>query len=330
MGSQDVSLLDRAILDVPLAVVDLETTGFAGADEIVELCVFRVEPGSQQPRRVLDTLVRPDGDVGPTRVHGIRAEEVADAPRFGDIAARVAMALNGAVLVAHNVPFDLRMLQAAFRRCDIEYAPPTLCTSAVTRALGYVLPDYQLATVCRQFAVPYVSAHTARADALAASWVALFLRRHLRMQGCVTFRQALGRCAAGLSVDRPLPVSWTGLRPSACPLAPRLGKTQQGDAMPAREAARQTYAAALLAAVDDYQIEEHERLYLFHLQSGLLPAEIAAAHAQVMATALSACAADAVLDDGELQRLALLQDCLASLGWAPGLRNVVTQVEYRG
>jgi DNA polymerase III epsilon subunit-like protein len=52
------------------------------------------------------TVVDPKRDVGPVRIHGLRASDVAGAPVFADIAAAAWGLLAGRVLVAHNVSFD--------------------------------------------------------------------------------------------------------------------------------------------------------------------------------------------------------------------------------
>ena len=90
------------------AVVDTETTGFSRHDRIVEFACVTISEG-----RIVDeyeSLVQPDRDLGPVHVHGITPTMVESAPPFEAIAADIAARLDGAVLVAHNISFDLRML----------------------------------------------------------------------------------------------------------------------------------------------------------------------------------------------------------------------------
>src|SRR5437867_12785774 len=101
----------RSIADVPLAVLDFETTGmWAGTDRVVEVAVVRVDPG-REPELALDTLINPGRRVAATFVHGITDFDVADAPRFEQVADRLRLALAGCVLAAHNVAFDLKFLE---------------------------------------------------------------------------------------------------------------------------------------------------------------------------------------------------------------------------
>ncbi len=113
----------QAIKDTPITVLDFETTGLnAGYDRVVEVSVVRIDPGSS-PRLVFDTLINPDRRMAATEIHGITDGQVADAPRFKDVARELLLALSDSVIAAHNVYFDLRFLQfelgrlGLFREC---------------------------------------------------------------------------------------------------------------------------------------------------------------------------------------------------------------------
>src|SRR3990172_5398809 len=111
MTSKMKGLMDRAIADTPVAILDFETTGLnAGVDRVVEVSVVRVDPG-QQPKLLLDTLVNPQRRMGATDIHGITEEDVADAPRFEDIAGKLVKALYDSVIAAYNVYFDIGFLE---------------------------------------------------------------------------------------------------------------------------------------------------------------------------------------------------------------------------
>lgn len=82
--------------DLDIAVVDVETTGFAAerTDRVVEIAIVRLS----QSGEVLDefeTLVNPQRDVGPTQIHGISARDVRQAPVFAEVAGDVAARLEG-------------------------------------------------------------------------------------------------------------------------------------------------------------------------------------------------------------------------------------------
>ena len=152
-----------------IAVVDLETTGFIpGTDRVVEVAVVRVDRNGQQ--RVLETLVNPQGPVGPTDVHGIDALDVEGAPIFADILGPLRDILDGALVIAHNAGFDVGFLESEMRYAGARYGQPWLCTLALARTLH---PERRgrgsnrLATLTRLYAIRNQHAHRALGDALA-------------------------------------------------------------------------------------------------------------------------------------------------------------------
>ena len=99
-----------------LVVVDVETTGFGRWDRVVEVAAVSLDARTLRVVDEFETLVNPGRGVGPTSVHGITDAMVADAPTFEGVAAQLADRLHGAVLVAHNLQFDRRMLDQEFER----------------------------------------------------------------------------------------------------------------------------------------------------------------------------------------------------------------------
>lgn len=102
-----------------LVVVDVETTGFGAWDRVVEVAAVSLDATTLRVVDEFETLVNPGRNVGPTSVHGITEAMVADAPSFEGVAAELADRLHGAVLVAHNLQFDRRMLDQEFERFTV-------------------------------------------------------------------------------------------------------------------------------------------------------------------------------------------------------------------
>jgi DNA polymerase-3 subunit epsilon len=106
----------------PIVCFDLETTGIDPAtDRIVEISILRVEPDGTRvakTRRINPGRKIPEAA---TRVHGIRDEDVADAPTFAQIAKGLLQLLEGADLTGFNVSrFDIPLLDREFRDCGID------------------------------------------------------------------------------------------------------------------------------------------------------------------------------------------------------------------
>lgn len=111
-----VSLLSK-LSDVPLAFVDVETTGASPlyGDRVIEIGIARVHSG-----KIVETyqqLVDPLRPIGPgiTALTGITPDMCAGQPLFSDICHRIADLLRDSVIVGHNVSFDLGFLRNEFR-----------------------------------------------------------------------------------------------------------------------------------------------------------------------------------------------------------------------
>ena len=167
----DVSAaLSLPIAEVPLAFVDVETTGlYAGwGDRICEVAVV-VCRGEEELCRFV-SLVNPGRPIsaGASAVNGLSDAQVRDAPSFSAVAGEVWAALAAGLPVAHNAPFDLSFL--APELAGAGYAPPAdgaIDTLALARRL---LPPWQrcgLPALAAHFGIVAPGgAHRALADAL--------------------------------------------------------------------------------------------------------------------------------------------------------------------
>jgi hypothetical protein len=114
-------------------VVDVETTGLYNSDRVVEVAAVTLAKGGEIVDE-WDTLVNPGRDVGPTHIHGVTASMVSAAPRFEEVAEALAARLDGAVLVAHNLVFDARMLTNEYGRLGAAMDPGR---GVCTRCMGW-------------------------------------------------------------------------------------------------------------------------------------------------------------------------------------------------
>ncbi len=93
-----------ALNELPVAVVDFETTGLnAAVDRVVEVAVAHFS-GFDPPQVVFSSLVNPDRPIDPRAqaVHGISDAAVAAAPFFGDVAGHLLDCLRGRLISAYN------------------------------------------------------------------------------------------------------------------------------------------------------------------------------------------------------------------------------------
>ncbi|MCP4501978.1 MAG: 3'-5' exonuclease [Deltaproteobacteria bacterium] len=138
------------------------------------LAALRIEGGRVTSR--FETLIRPPRlfvDPHHTRIHGLRAVDLKDAPRFDRLWPRLAAMFSGVdFIVAHNAAFDRSVLEACCRQAAI--APPAqsyLCTVQLARQT-FDLPAYKLNIVASHLRIP-LQHHDAGSDAKACARIAL-------------------------------------------------------------------------------------------------------------------------------------------------------------
>ncbi|GGM53821.1 DNA polymerase III subunit epsilon [Longimycelium tulufanense] len=152
-------------------VVDLETTGGSTEqDAITEIGAVRVRDGEVLGE--FATLVDPERGIPPTVVAltGITQAMVTDAPKLSAVLPAFLEFASGAVLVAHNAPFDVGFLRAACELLGHPWPKPSvLCTARLARRVltRDEAPSCRLAALARLFHARTEPVHRALADARA-------------------------------------------------------------------------------------------------------------------------------------------------------------------
>ncbi|MCC5974886.1 MAG: DNA polymerase III subunit epsilon, partial [Rubellimicrobium sp.] len=154
-------LADRTLRDLTYVVFDTETTGLlpGQGDEIVQIAAVRIVNGRRVEGEILDTLVNPGRPIPPgaTAVHGITDAMVTEAPPATEALRSFHRFAQGAVLVAHNAPFDLAFLQRSEAALGLRFDMAVLDTvllsavvygqhdshslDALTHRLGIAIPE---------------------------------------------------------------------------------------------------------------------------------------------------------------------------------------------
>ncbi len=167
---KDLKDLDPPLNRVTFVVLDVETTGASPAtSSLTEVAAARYQGG--ELLGTFQTLVRPDERIPPliTGLTGISNAMVADAPRSGAVLPSFLEFLGGAVVVGHNVRFDLSFLNHALEATGRErLANPTVDTLALARRLVRdMVPNCKLGTLAASLRLPHRPAHRALTDVLA-------------------------------------------------------------------------------------------------------------------------------------------------------------------
>lgn len=173
------------LLERPLAVLDLETTGASPLHHrITEVALIEVDGG--RVVREWSSLVHPGRRIPPAirALTGITDEMVAAAPSFDAIAPELSARLAGRMLVAHNARFDYGFLRSEFRRAGVRYAARVLCTLRLARRLYSAQPCHSLDALLARHGLGCEARHRALGDAralwaLLCAWEREFGRERL-------------------------------------------------------------------------------------------------------------------------------------------------------
>ncbi|MGQ0653567.1 MAG: exonuclease domain-containing protein [Betaproteobacteria bacterium] len=154
------------LLEAPLAIVDLETTGTRpAADRITEIGVLEVDRFEVTSQ--WSTLVNP-GRAIPGEIQaltGITQDMAGAAPRFADLAAELHERLAGRVFIAHNVRFDYAFLKREFDRVGIAFQARTLCSVRLSRRLYRGEREHHLDALIDRHGIACSARHRAMGDA---------------------------------------------------------------------------------------------------------------------------------------------------------------------
>jgi DNA polymerase-3 subunit epsilon len=277
-------------------VVDTETTGVYPTDRIVEVAIVTMDLDGNVVE-VWDTLVNPLRDVSASHIHGITATMVQGAPTFEAISGDVALRLHGACFVAHNIPFDTRMLMNEFRRVGEELV--------VVRGIDtYVESGCRLSQACSIFDIDLTGAHRARTDAWATSQL---------------FLQLVSTCDRGAPIAAPLGLPRAGwvlrredLAPARITEPPLITYLAAQIPLDGLEVRQQQYLELVARAIADLHLDVDERATLrtFADEYHLSEAQVAQAHRRYVNELVDAAIEDEQVTDDEYDSLVRVASAL--------------------
>ena len=170
--------LRRLAREGRIVAFDTETTGLFDQDEICQLAAVEYVAGREV--RTFMRHLRVERPVSETafRTHGITPEflaahGVAQAEALRDFLAFLG---DDALLVAHNLPFDMRMLRNACSRAGVTFEPGAVETCDTLALARCLLPDrssYALGNLLADLGAEGVNSHDALDDSRACGNVLL-------------------------------------------------------------------------------------------------------------------------------------------------------------
>lgn len=146
-------------------ICDIEATGLEDDREIIEIALITFEEGKVTD--VYSTLLNPLRPLS-SEVQNltlISPRELENAPKFYDIASPLRDRLEGKIFVAHNVDFDLGLLQKKFQELGEKLEVKSFCTLKGAQELIPGMQSYSLEALGHFFRIKNREAHRALSDA---------------------------------------------------------------------------------------------------------------------------------------------------------------------
>jgi len=164
------------------AYLDVETTGLSPwfGDRICEIAVVRCE--GDKIISTYDSLLNPERPLSPgaARVNGLKDSDLKKAPQFKDVADQVLPLVKDAVIVCHNVPFDLGFLSSELGRVN-KHLPTVLTLDTLEIARDYFdFDSNSLQFIAHWLDIEVVEAHRSLDDAFTTREVLKHFSRKLR------------------------------------------------------------------------------------------------------------------------------------------------------
>jgi DNA polymerase III subunit epsilon len=162
-----MELLDHPLRTVEFLAVDTETNGLGGERcELTEVGAVLVGGGELHDRFASLCAARAPLSRGVQRLTGISQRMVDEAPEAEIVLEDLVDQLRDRVLVAHNAPFDRRVLAQACERAGLQWPdPPALDTLALARRFAPLAGQRRLGPLAEALGIEVTLTHRALADA---------------------------------------------------------------------------------------------------------------------------------------------------------------------
>lgn len=190
-GTPDLDLAEQPLSSLSFVVFDLETTGLSvETDEVVQIGAVRVVNGAIVQGEEYDTFVNPGCPIPAvsTRVHGVSDADVANAAPFANCGKQLHHFARGAVLVAHNAPFDMGFLQKSATDMGVTWDHPVLDTVLLSAVAFGTTQEHSLDALCARLGItiPEEDRHNALGDARVTAAALVALLKMLQGRGYTT------------------------------------------------------------------------------------------------------------------------------------------------
>jgi DNA polymerase-3 subunit epsilon len=194
---RNAAVADTALAALTYVVFDTETTGLLPdqGDEIVQIAAVRIVNGRRVEGEVFDTLVNPGRPIpaASTAVHGITEAMTEGAPTPAAAVRAFHKFAEGAVLIAHNAPFDMTFLKRLEPKTGARFDNPVLDTVLLSAVIFGQHEVHSLDALTHRLGItiPEEARHTAIGDTVATAQAFLKLLPMLQGRGLNRFGEVL-------------------------------------------------------------------------------------------------------------------------------------------
>lgn len=168
-------------------IIDIETTGFnPKVDEIIEIGAVKV--CNNQITSVFQSLVRPKNPINTyiSNLTGITNDMLIDANPIGPALTSFIAFIGDAILVGHNVNFDINFLYDHSEQClQHDLKNDFIDIKTLFRNQQETSQNHKTATLCEKCAIQNANAHRALSDCLATNNLFQSLKLHNGSIDCV-------------------------------------------------------------------------------------------------------------------------------------------------
>ncbi len=278
------------------AVIDVETTGFGKKDSVLEIGVVLLD--GDEIVLEWDTLINPNRDIANSDIHGLSPRHLSTAPFFADVANDIASLVSDRILVAHNLPFDQRMLFNEFEKLEIiSDAGKGICTYNATRM--------KLSVACEKFGIRQSETHRALSDARATA--VLLSRAGIDVEGTAP---------AQIQHEKGRPFSRTisrnAFESGQSQRSSRIRKIMHSLEVPYGNSAEMSYMDALTSALSDLYLDsvEENSLREWAEYLGLDSNQVNKTHERYLVSFIDAAMRDGLVTEEEQNQINALSKIL--------------------
>lgn len=182
------------LMSIEGVVIDTETTSLDAREaRLVQIGAVRFLGGHLAQAQHFSRLVNPGVAIpaASTAIHGLKDGDVAGAPPFAAVADELATFLGPAILIGHNIAYDLAVLRAEHERAGKPWQQPrALDIGMLSRLALPTLAKYGLKQLCEFLKVGDTTRGSATDDAITTAHVFEALVPLLREKGIRTLAEA--------------------------------------------------------------------------------------------------------------------------------------------